>query len=327
MLLASSALSQSSSAGLSVSRISSTTFLAAWRWMKSWRTVFNGFSLFCASCNCCCSFASSVAAMVLTFSLSNRFTAACFAFKYMRASPMADWAAFVAASVSPTARCTSSRLSPPATIISEVMEAFSTASSALLALSVASGIISWKSLLSLSSASRALASSSTLEREPRIFASSAATAPPVAWTCAPSCAKSCCAGPGAAVRCTSPTFRCSSVSGPACGASSCSACCRLASEVKLPAAARACSSACRAGASNLDTSAERPRARSSASWRCCSAFATTTRVDRTGPSQGIFQPLLGGCISLLVQCDQTWVPPSLLPNHQPSKAGPSRWSQ
>mmetsp|Transcript_49093 Transcript_49093/g.131380 ORF Transcript_49093/g.131380 Transcript_49093/m.131380 type:complete len:222 (+) Transcript_49093:3084-3749(+) len=80
-LLASSARSHSSSDGVSISRISSTTLFAAWRCMKSWRTVFNGLSLFCASCSCCCSFASSVAAMVRTLSLSKRFTAACLAFK------------------------------------------------------------------------------------------------------------------------------------------------------------------------------------------------------------------------------------------------------
>mmetsp|Transcript_112809 Transcript_112809/g.329651 ORF Transcript_112809/g.329651 Transcript_112809/m.329651 type:complete len:226 (+) Transcript_112809:3523-4200(+) len=80
-LLASSALSTSSSAGVSSSRMSSTTFFAAWRCMKSWRADFKGLSLFWASCSCCWSLASSVAAMVRILSLSNRFTAACFAFR------------------------------------------------------------------------------------------------------------------------------------------------------------------------------------------------------------------------------------------------------
>mmetsp|Transcript_5306 Transcript_5306/g.12018 ORF Transcript_5306/g.12018 Transcript_5306/m.12018 type:complete len:484 (+) Transcript_5306:3427-4878(+) len=46
---ASSALSQSTSAGVSFSWISSTILLATWRAMKSCRTVLSGFSLFCAS--------------------------------------------------------------------------------------------------------------------------------------------------------------------------------------------------------------------------------------------------------------------------------------
>mmetsp|Transcript_123101 Transcript_123101/g.383243 ORF Transcript_123101/g.383243 Transcript_123101/m.383243 type:complete len:243 (+) Transcript_123101:126-854(+) len=242
----------------------------------------------------------------------------------MRASPMADCAAFAAISVWVTACCTSSRLSPPAAIISEVMAAFSTASSAVLALSVASGIISWKSFVSFCSASRDLASCSTFWQVARSFASSPLTAPFVALTCAASCEKIRCASGPEAACCTSATFFCSSPMGPAWGARSCSALRRLAAEVRSPAAALACSRAARAGPSTLEISADIARALSSACCRCCSAFATTQSVARTEPSQGIFQPVLGGDSSLLVQWDQTCVPPSLFPNHQPSKEGPSR---
>mmetsp|Transcript_132605 Transcript_132605/g.369692 ORF Transcript_132605/g.369692 Transcript_132605/m.369692 type:complete len:222 (-) Transcript_132605:1245-1910(-) len=81
MAVASSALSQSTSAGLSCARMSSTIFLVACRWRKSCRTVFNGLSLFCASCSCCCNLLSSAAACCLILSLSKRLALACLAFR------------------------------------------------------------------------------------------------------------------------------------------------------------------------------------------------------------------------------------------------------
>mmetsp|Transcript_124826 Transcript_124826/g.312163 ORF Transcript_124826/g.312163 Transcript_124826/m.312163 type:complete len:211 (-) Transcript_124826:31-663(-) len=59
---------------------------------------------------------------------------------------------------------------------------------------------------------------------------------------------------------------------------------------------------------------------------CCS-FGTTEKVFRTGPANGIFQPFAGGFSALLWLCDQTSLPPTDFPNHQPSKEGPSLPSQ
>mmetsp|Transcript_3531 Transcript_3531/g.10289 ORF Transcript_3531/g.10289 Transcript_3531/m.10289 type:complete len:220 (-) Transcript_3531:16-675(-) len=212
-------------------------------------------------------------------------------------------------------------------IISEVMEAFSTVSSAAFAFSVASGISSWNCFMSLSSASLFFSSCSARERWDRILASSVLTALLVVRMDEASCVIVLSASPTMPRWCASESFFCTSASGATCGLRTCSACRRFAGEVPSPDAALACSRAWRAGPSIFATSAEMVRHRSSFSCCCCRALAMTTSVARGCPSHGIFQPPVGGCRSLLLLWDQTCVPPSLLPNHQPSKAGPSRLSQ
>mmetsp|Transcript_54837 Transcript_54837/g.141279 ORF Transcript_54837/g.141279 Transcript_54837/m.141279 type:complete len:329 (+) Transcript_54837:4131-5117(+) len=70
IVVISSALSTSTSAGESFSVTSCTSFCAAARWTKSCRAFFRGFSLVCASCSCACSLPSSVAACSRAFALS-----------------------------------------------------------------------------------------------------------------------------------------------------------------------------------------------------------------------------------------------------------------
>mmetsp|Transcript_117126 Transcript_117126/g.377980 ORF Transcript_117126/g.377980 Transcript_117126/m.377980 type:complete len:555 (-) Transcript_117126:426-2090(-) len=88
MTVASSALSTSTSAGESFSSTSCTSFCAAVRFTKSCRTLFSGFSLFCASWRFVWSLPSSVAASCFTLSLSKRLELASLALRYILASPM-----------------------------------------------------------------------------------------------------------------------------------------------------------------------------------------------------------------------------------------------
>mmetsp|Transcript_66434 Transcript_66434/g.205812 ORF Transcript_66434/g.205812 Transcript_66434/m.205812 type:complete len:253 (-) Transcript_66434:215-973(-) len=96
------------------------------------------------------------------------------------ASRVAGWACPATASVSLTARGTSFMLSPATAIVSLVVGACCTGSSAALALSAASGVTSWKNSVCMSSDSRFCASCSRYARADRYsegsFAFSAAFA-------------------------------------------------------------------------------------------------------------------------------------------------------
>mmetsp|Transcript_98282 Transcript_98282/g.277917 ORF Transcript_98282/g.277917 Transcript_98282/m.277917 type:complete len:478 (+) Transcript_98282:3754-5187(+) len=141
-MLASSARSTSTSAGDNLSKTSAINFCAAARRRKSCRTVLSGFNLDWTSCNFVWNFASSFPVCCLADSLSYRRVLACFALRKMRASPIAFCASWTACSVCVTACFISSMSSLAAVIISEVMMAFSTQSSARLAFASASGRIS-----------------------------------------------------------------------------------------------------------------------------------------------------------------------------------------
>mmetsp|Transcript_59215 Transcript_59215/g.171664 ORF Transcript_59215/g.171664 Transcript_59215/m.171664 type:complete len:232 (+) Transcript_59215:1033-1728(+) len=179
-IVASSALSTSTSAGDSFSSTSATSFCAAVRCTNSCRTVFRGLSLFWAACSCCCSFPSSETACAFADSLSNLLQLACLAFRNILASPMAFCASCAACSVCVTACLTSSRSSPAASIISEVIAAFSTASSAVFVFCTASGRSSDKACWSRSSEAFCFIAAVALALEARSFASSVLTRP-----CAP----------------------------------------------------------------------------------------------------------------------------------------------
>mmetsp|Transcript_122013 Transcript_122013/g.304482 ORF Transcript_122013/g.304482 Transcript_122013/m.304482 type:complete len:542 (+) Transcript_122013:3675-5300(+) len=214
--VASSALSHSTSAGVSFSITSATICCAVWRCSKSWRTVFRGLSLFCASWSCIWSFVRPWTDCSFTFADSKLRAMPCLVFKKIRASPIAICAALVAASVSPTAFLTSSRLSPPAWIISEVITAFSTRSSAVFAFSWHSGSIAWKTFVSFSSAALAFSSCSAFTLAPRSFVSSW---PTCAWrflTAVPSC-KNCLDASPTDVRWASMTFFRASLRAAGCG--------------------------------------------------------------------------------------------------------------
>mmetsp|Transcript_14707 Transcript_14707/g.24135 ORF Transcript_14707/g.24135 Transcript_14707/m.24135 type:complete len:288 (+) Transcript_14707:322-1185(+) len=141
-VVASSALSTSTSAGVSFVFNSSTSFFAAALCMKSWRAVFKGVSFVCAACSCCSNLPNSSVAAARIFSLSNLLALANFELRKILASPIAVCASLADFSVSSTACLTSSKSSPPEVIISAVMAAFSTASSATFVFWTASGIIS-----------------------------------------------------------------------------------------------------------------------------------------------------------------------------------------
>mmetsp|Transcript_41249 Transcript_41249/g.118657 ORF Transcript_41249/g.118657 Transcript_41249/m.118657 type:complete len:209 (+) Transcript_41249:2243-2869(+) len=179
----------------------------AWRWLKSWRTAFSGVSFVCARCSCACSFARSDWAVLRTTSLSKRRTMPCLALRKTRASPIAVCATFTAASVSVTAAATSSTLSPAAWIISAVIAAFSTKSSAVFDFSCAAAQTSSKVLESFASSSFCLTLCSACAIALLILPSSALIC---CWDVrieVPSCANCFCMSPPGALRCASITFR------------------------------------------------------------------------------------------------------------------------
>mmetsp|Transcript_85786 Transcript_85786/g.265594 ORF Transcript_85786/g.265594 Transcript_85786/m.265594 type:complete len:244 (+) Transcript_85786:2224-2955(+) len=243
----------------------------------------------------------------------------------MRASPMADCAAFAERSVSSNDCFTMSKSSPQATIISDVMNVFSTMSSAALVFSNASGRSSSKATVSRSSTAFCFWSCSTFSREFFMLLSSLLTASCKFRMVLLMCWKCLTASP-AANRCESCTFLTNSERTGTCGASSCSAS-RYPLAMPLLPAPWACSSMWFASDSALVTSSCNIRSFSSPSALSIASLFLTESAGRTCPSQGIFQPAPGGRSPLSLQCDQTWVPPSLLPNHQPSKLAPSRLSQ
>mmetsp|Transcript_59208 Transcript_59208/g.171635 ORF Transcript_59208/g.171635 Transcript_59208/m.171635 type:complete len:818 (+) Transcript_59208:2822-5275(+) len=197
--VASSARSHSISTGVNFAMASLTKCCTAWRCWKSWRTVFSGFSLLCASWSCACNLPSSTWARSCTAWHSNCRTRACFALRVTFAWPMAACAALTASSVSATALFTSSTLSPAAWISSEVIAAFSTASSAALHFSCIKGIISSRARESLASAICAFAFCSTWAIAARILPNSAFTCVWAARTAVASC-KYCFDISGAALR-------------------------------------------------------------------------------------------------------------------------------
>mmetsp|Transcript_15639 Transcript_15639/g.49246 ORF Transcript_15639/g.49246 Transcript_15639/m.49246 type:complete len:244 (-) Transcript_15639:109-840(-) len=243
----------------------------------------------------------------------------------MRASPMAACAAFAERSVSSIECLTMSWSSPQEVIISEEMTVFSTISSAKLVLSTASGSSSSRILVSRSSKTLFFSSCSACWRAAR-----KAVSWPEKFSWKPrilalSCWKAFVASPPAA--CSAPwAFRTTSARAPTCGASSFSASAMPAGAPSLETAL-ACASALPASASTLLISFASSCSFPSACSFIKASLFLTTNEGRTCPSQGIFQPAPGGRRPLSLQCDQTWVPPSLLPNHQPSKPGPSRLSQ
>mmetsp|Transcript_126194 Transcript_126194/g.356882 ORF Transcript_126194/g.356882 Transcript_126194/m.356882 type:complete len:221 (-) Transcript_126194:805-1467(-) len=219
-----------------------------------------------------------------------------------------------------------SRSSPHARTISEVMTVFSTMSSAMFVFSVASGISSSKILVSRSSASFVTWSFSAFCRESRTRVYSLFSSLCVFCTWLLSWLKAATVSPTANLW-ASATFLATSPSETTCGESSFSASAKPSGLSPPPHASLACSITELAPAITLPTSPDRCWSFSSASAFCCTSLFMTTSVWRIGPSQGIFQPAPGGRRVLSLQCDQTWVPPSLFPNHQPSKAAPSRLSQ
>mmetsp|Transcript_31835 Transcript_31835/g.69634 ORF Transcript_31835/g.69634 Transcript_31835/m.69634 type:complete len:296 (-) Transcript_31835:228-1115(-) len=222
MLLASSARSTSSSAGVSFSMTSAEAFRAACRWRKSWRTVLRGFSFVCASCSKFCSLLRSVFALARPPSLSKRRVLACLALRKMRASPMAFCASCTACSVCETADFTSSVSSPAAVIISAVMTAFSTQSSAKFVFCSASGMISCRAARSFTSTSFILAECSAFARAFRIFVNSLFTPVCIARIWEPICAI-CLAPSPETPRCASINFFSASFSVETCGANTGSA--------------------------------------------------------------------------------------------------------
>mmetsp|Transcript_6468 Transcript_6468/g.18069 ORF Transcript_6468/g.18069 Transcript_6468/m.18069 type:complete len:206 (-) Transcript_6468:588-1205(-) len=205
------------------------------------------------------------------------------------------------------------------------MTAFSTMSSAAFVFSVASGSIVSRRAPSRSSASLSFAACSTFCFVVCMLLISLARLFCVFSSCAASFSKPW----------TSPTTVFCVVAilfatNPAAftnGSNDFSASTKASGQVPSPTASFADARASTLSVSTLATSALSFRSFSSASAFSCNSLLTTTRVCRTGPSQGMVQPAFGGSNPLSLQCDQTWVPPSLLPNHHPSKAGPSRLSQ
>mmetsp|Transcript_102950 Transcript_102950/g.290805 ORF Transcript_102950/g.290805 Transcript_102950/m.290805 type:complete len:219 (+) Transcript_102950:5101-5757(+) len=218
----------------------------------------------------------------------------------MRVSPTTLWAAFTAFSVSSTPCLTSTMSSPPAAIISAVMTAFSTASSAALVLRVHSGSISSRMAESLSSRCLFFCSFSSWVRVVRTFCNSLLMVWDVILSWFAICAN---LGPvwAVAVRCASVSFRCASVSGFTVGARKSSACLRATGLRISPIACRACCKACWPAPCAAWASPPTDWMARSDSRRCCSSFVCTTSVGRGAPSHGIFQPLVGGNKPLLLQ--------------------------
>mmetsp|Transcript_410 Transcript_410/g.1825 ORF Transcript_410/g.1825 Transcript_410/m.1825 type:complete len:253 (+) Transcript_410:4666-5424(+) len=215
--VASSALSHSISAGVNFSMTSATHLCAVSRCMKSCFTVFSGFNLFCACRSCAWNLLISAMEASRAVGVSNFRTEMFFWFRKTRVALIESCATFTAVSVSSTARFASGKSSPAAWIISEVMIALSTKSSAVLDRSWHSGSISWKAFWSLASAALVFPSCSALTLEARILPSSPATCCWADLRAVPSCAN-CRAASPLAVLCSSVTLFRASARDSTCGA-------------------------------------------------------------------------------------------------------------
>mmetsp|Transcript_63313 Transcript_63313/g.176125 ORF Transcript_63313/g.176125 Transcript_63313/m.176125 type:complete len:348 (-) Transcript_63313:463-1506(-) len=314
IMAASSARSTSTSEGVSLSSSSATSLCAADLCIYSFRTPLRGSSFLCASWSCVDNLANSLVAWLRAASLSKRLKAACFALMKMRASPSAFCASETACSVCMTACLTSVISSPAAAIISEVITAFSTESSARSVFDWASGRISLlKTVISFTSASRCFEVTSTLVFAARTLASSEFTDCCAVLSCAIAMFIRF-ATSGVVPRCFSTLLFIVALSAVTWGASNCSACFNSSGSLRSPMRVFASSTACFAvwmassmGAVTAEVSWD---SGSRAGFCPCATFRVTVTEGRTGPSQGIFQPAIGGvCVSAELR-DQTCWPPT-----------------